>query len=149
MAIHSSILVWRIHRQRSLAGHSAWGHKESDTTEGHTHTHWFPVCWAIPPFHILHEITVHRLETDPKVYLSYLVVCFIPPSPSNAFPVIQAIWISFRQEGYTWKSLSEEDIAVEGPSYHMEMKYHVQEKGPRLVSLGEMHLWQDQLGKNQ
>lgn len=31
----------------------------------------------------------------------------------------------------------------------MEMKYHVQEKGPRLVSLGEMHLWQDQLGKNQ
>ncbi|KAF4011463.1 hypothetical protein G4228_001886 [Cervus hanglu yarkandensis] len=47
------------------------------------------------------------------------------------------------------ESASEEDIAVEGPSYHMEMKLHVQEEGPRLVSLGETHLWQDQLGKNQ
>ena len=33
MAIHSSILAWRIHGQRSLAGYSPWGHKESDTTE--------------------------------------------------------------------------------------------------------------------
>ena len=34
MATHSSILAWRIHGQRSLAGYSSWGHKESDTTEG-------------------------------------------------------------------------------------------------------------------
>ena len=27
------------HRQRSLAGYSPWGHKESDTTEQLTHTH--------------------------------------------------------------------------------------------------------------
>lgn len=47
------------------------------------------------------------------------------------------------------ESVSEEDIAVEGPSYHMEKKHHVQEEGPRLVSLVEMHLWQDQLGMNQ
>ena len=33
IAIHSSILAWRIHRQRSLAGYSLWGRKESDTTE--------------------------------------------------------------------------------------------------------------------
>ena len=35
MATHSSILVWRIHPpgQRSLAGYSSWGHKESDMTE--------------------------------------------------------------------------------------------------------------------
>ena len=33
MATHSSILAWRIHRQRSLVGYSPWGHKESDTTE--------------------------------------------------------------------------------------------------------------------
>ena len=33
MAIHSSILAWRIHGQRSLAGYSLWGHKESDVTE--------------------------------------------------------------------------------------------------------------------
>ena len=34
MATHSSILAWRNpHGQRSLAGYSSWGHKESDTTE--------------------------------------------------------------------------------------------------------------------
>ena len=34
MAIHSSILALReSHGQRSLAGHSPWGCKESDTTE--------------------------------------------------------------------------------------------------------------------
>ena len=32
MATHSSFLAWRI-PQRSLVGHSPWGHKESDTTE--------------------------------------------------------------------------------------------------------------------
>ena len=38
MATHSSILAGKFHGQRSLAGYSPWGHKESDTTE-HTHTH--------------------------------------------------------------------------------------------------------------
>ena len=34
MAIHSSIPVHvKFHGQRSLAGESPWGHKESDTTE--------------------------------------------------------------------------------------------------------------------
>ena len=33
MAIHSSILTWEIPWQRSLAGYSPWGHKESDTTK--------------------------------------------------------------------------------------------------------------------
>ena len=33
MAIHSSILAWKIHRWRNLAGYSPWGHRESDTTE--------------------------------------------------------------------------------------------------------------------
>jgi len=32
-ASHSSILAWRIPRQRNLTGYSPWGHKESDTTE--------------------------------------------------------------------------------------------------------------------
>ena len=41
MAIHSSILAWRIHGQRNLAGYSPWGHKESDTTERLTHPHIF------------------------------------------------------------------------------------------------------------
>ena len=33
MATHSSILAWKSHGQRSLAGYSPWGRKESDTTE--------------------------------------------------------------------------------------------------------------------
>ena len=33
MATHSSILAWRIHGQRSLAGYSPRGPKELDTTE--------------------------------------------------------------------------------------------------------------------
>ena len=33
MAIHSSILAWKFHGWRSLAGYSPWGLKEWDTTE--------------------------------------------------------------------------------------------------------------------
>ena len=33
VATHSSILAGKSHGQRSLAGYSSWGHKESDTTE--------------------------------------------------------------------------------------------------------------------
>ena len=33
VAIHSSILTWEIHGQRSLVGCSPWGRKESDMTE--------------------------------------------------------------------------------------------------------------------
>ena len=33
MATHSSILAWRTHGQRNLAGYCPWGREESDTTE--------------------------------------------------------------------------------------------------------------------
>ena len=33
MATQSSILAGEVHGQRSLEGHSPWGHKESDKTE--------------------------------------------------------------------------------------------------------------------
>ena len=33
MATHSSVLAWRIPQTGGLAGYSAWGHEESDTTE--------------------------------------------------------------------------------------------------------------------
>ena len=33
MAIHSSILAWRIPWTEDLVGYSPWGHKELDTTE--------------------------------------------------------------------------------------------------------------------
>ena len=36
------LLLGKSHGQRSLAGYSPWGHKESDTTE-HTHTHTYTV----------------------------------------------------------------------------------------------------------
>ena len=39
MAPPSSILAWRIHGQRSLAGYSPLYNKETDTTEQLTHTH--------------------------------------------------------------------------------------------------------------
>ena len=37
MATHSSILAWKFHRQRRLAGYSPWDCKESDMTEQLTH----------------------------------------------------------------------------------------------------------------
>ena len=41
MASHSSIFVLKkSHGQRSLAGYSPWGHKESDTTEQLTLSHF-------------------------------------------------------------------------------------------------------------
>ena len=33
VATHSSILAWRIHGQRGLAGYSLWGCRESNTAE--------------------------------------------------------------------------------------------------------------------
>ena len=33
IAVHSSVLACRIHRQGSLVGYSPWGHRESDTAE--------------------------------------------------------------------------------------------------------------------
>ena len=44
--------AWRIPaRQRSLAGYSPWGHKESDTTERPTHYKmmWYPAAPKISP----------------------------------------------------------------------------------------------------
>ena len=38
MAIHSSILAWRIPWTEEPGGYSPWGCKESDTTEQRTHT---------------------------------------------------------------------------------------------------------------
>ena len=39
MATHSSILAWRIHRQRSLMGYNPWDHRGSDTAEATEHAH--------------------------------------------------------------------------------------------------------------
>ena len=43
MATHSSILAWRImDRERSLAGYSPWGRKESDMTEAAERAYTYP-----------------------------------------------------------------------------------------------------------
>ena len=38
MATHANILIWRVHGQRRLVGHSPRSHKESDTAERLTHS---------------------------------------------------------------------------------------------------------------
>ena len=43
MATYSTILAWKIHGQRGLAGYSPWGHKESDMTEWLTLWLWLLV----------------------------------------------------------------------------------------------------------
>ena len=48
MATHSSILPWRIPRQRSLVRYSPWGCKESDTTEQLTDT-----------LHMIYDLHIH------------------------------------------------------------------------------------------
>ena len=50
MATCSSVLAWKIHGQRSLAGYSPWGHKvlviiERAHTHTHTHTHRVIQTW--------------------------------------------------------------------------------------------------------
>ena len=47
MVTHSSILAWRIHGQRNLAGYSPWGHKESDMTKQITLSHFHFVSGCI------------------------------------------------------------------------------------------------------
>ena len=43
VATHSSILAGESYGQRSLAGYSPWGRKESDMTEQLTHLHTCPL----------------------------------------------------------------------------------------------------------
>ena len=63
MAKHSSILPGKFYGQRSLAGPSPWGHKESDATE-HTHTSKsFPLPYLF----------IYRSSTYLTIYLSILI----------------------------------------------------------------------------
>ena len=57
MAIHSSILAWRIPWTESLVGYSPWGLKESDTTEWRTHKH-------IPKKHWKQEAFISHLAAN-------------------------------------------------------------------------------------
>ena len=51
MATHASILAGKFQGQRSLAGYSPWGHKESDMTEQLSMTSSYlqsPFCYINP-----------------------------------------------------------------------------------------------------
>ena len=49
MAAHSVFLPGSFHGQRNLAGHSSWGHKESDMAEHvRTHTEWMDSFLRLP-----------------------------------------------------------------------------------------------------
>ena len=61
MATHSSILAWKIHGQRTPAGHSPWAAKSWIVTE---HTHITPLIVTVK--HIL--VSLWRLFLDNMAY---------------------------------------------------------------------------------
>ena len=56
MALHSSILAWKIPWTESLAGYGPWGRKESDTTK--RLKQWALVCLAVRNTIIIKTLTV-------------------------------------------------------------------------------------------
>ena len=61
MAIHSSILAWRIPRTASLAGYSPWDCKESDTIEATEHAHTQELGNLECPEALSHLLTQNKL----------------------------------------------------------------------------------------
>ena len=77
MATHSSILAWRIHGQRSLAGNSPWGRKELNTTElwrvrAHTHTRNFRRCLEVHKHLNIPIVKKDALEKEMATHSSVL-----------------------------------------------------------------------------
>ena len=52
MATHSSILAWKSHGRRSLAGYSPWGRRVGHDCATHSLTH-SQDCYCLDPYHIL------------------------------------------------------------------------------------------------
>ena len=81
------------HGQRSLAGYSAWGRKESDTTEvtQHTHTHT----------HTSFQHKKERMCTMTNDLTSHLSLCSRPATPSCNSPHdcaltrLLKVWLAF------------------------------------------------------
>ena len=61
MAIHSTILAWKIPWTKDLGGLQFIGWKESDTTE-HTHTHTSVVCMSYQTL----QYVIHLELTPPN-----------------------------------------------------------------------------------
>ena len=61
-------LPGKFHGQRSLVGHSSWGHKESDTTERLTRTHMYTCGWFTLWYGRNHRNVVKQLYSN-KIFL--------------------------------------------------------------------------------
>ena len=76
MATHSSIFAWEIYGQRSLAGYSLRGCKESDMTEQLTHKRssnnrkWCPAFWSICPL-----VLGWGSDSEPPVFSVSMMLC--------------------------------------------------------------------------
>ena len=94
MATHSSILAWKI-PQRSLAGYSPWGHKESDTTE-HTHIHTCVCVCVCVCIYIYIYVTVY---TCAPWYINYCTQSSWKPFLGNLVNTWALVWISELENG--------------------------------------------------
>ena len=79
MAIHSSILAWRIYGQRSLVGYGPQCHKKLNTTEvtAHTHTHTHTQCTHT---HSVHTRTVYVCQSQSLNSSHLPLPCKPPPT---------------------------------------------------------------------
>ena len=83
MTTHSSILAWRIPcTKRSLAGYTAWGCKELDTTEWLTHTKrlevWGSLVLEEKQWVLCHPLTT-RGQREARLYRDWGVNTVICP----------------------------------------------------------------------
>ena len=72
MAVHSIFLPGEFHEQKKLVGYSPWGHKESDTTKRHTHTHTPPPLISEPILSPVYLNAGHIHRTSGKNHASSL-----------------------------------------------------------------------------
>ena len=75
MATHSSILAWRSHGQRSLAGYSPWGHKELEMTvqlsmHSHIYTTFFFIFFSLMVYPRILNIVPYAIQEALVVYPS-------------------------------------------------------------------------------
>ena len=83
------LLLRKSHGQRSLAGSSPWGHRESDTTE---HSADFGDC--LPP--ALHTSSVsHAAPLSPQITISATAREILPQHTSNYVPPLFEITFGF------------------------------------------------------
>ena len=79
MATHCSILAWESHGQRSLAGHTPWGCKESGMTKWLTHT-------QLPS--LLKKKKKYILEKHKHTNMStYIQKCCINPEQPKVYKI--------------------------------------------------------------